>query len=272
MPGYLAPPTTIVSLNQSDLSEGIALAMPMTEPTKDMLPVDYSGRNISVTYASAKISPVNSALGWCRYFPDSVGDVIDFGSEAYLTSGEPFTISFIISPGSTSSNDAICKFKTSGSYGFLVIVSSLAGYGPLCFGQNAFGRIRVDDSGLLAILQNGLPHIGILAYGGGAATSASSYRCKVDGVEYPLVSSSTLGNPTNENLIGGQSGGNAYDGTIQNIVVWEREFDDNQMASHFLDSFGIYREEDVSEWLGAALSPPSSSLAPIYYQQCLAGM
>lgn len=259
MSSFIQPPPFISCLNKSSLSKDVCVAIPMSEPTKEMVPVDYAECKTTVTYNSAKIDPVGTAYGWGRNFLDSSGDFIDFGSVNYLTSGEPFTISVIISPGSTASNDCICKIKTNNTYGFYFMVSSLAGYGPLCFGFNGFGRVRVDDGSLLAILQNGLPHKAVLTYNGGTAGAAASYRCLVDGVEYPMTTSSSLGNPTNENTIGGQTSGNPYDGKAQNLVIWNRELQDEDIARHFFDPYMIYRDYSVIEWLAGSITPPTPS-------------
>jgi len=255
MTGFIQKPPDITQLGNHPISRGIIGAWPMTETSDAIAPRDVSGGGQHASYNGANIASVGGRYGSTKYFADSAGDALELGgsTKTYLDYTKPWSFSIVLQWNSygTTSYARLCNLKTSDAGGYIIFSTADVSYQYMSFG-NATNRFRVNAGSFRTLYQDGNPHLLTVTFDGVTKGSTSSYRVYLDGVSQVLVGTASHGTPTNENYIGGSpAGGNEWDGTLENIIVWDKKLTQAEVSLLAVDPYLPYRKFAINQWISA---------------------
>jgi len=261
MAGHIPKPLVVSGLSDHPLSDGIVGAFPMGE--------QFTGFGYTVFDASGYgndgviTGPMFTDIGHYGYnlnMGATVGNRVTLPSDVeYIDYSKSWTISFQMRLDSYhTSFPNIFQLKSSNNIylkSLQIFATLSASYTPITIGmKNGFAMRPTGWSINLGQMYNIT-----LVYIGGSITSVSSYAFFVDGVSYPLVVGSAVSNFGNVNDIGTFTGSShSFDGTMENLVIWDRALTHNEQSLLYHDPYVIYdRPVDINEWIGFITSPPT---------------
>ena len=166
---------------------------------------------------------------------DGTNDYMDFGTNTTINSTSAFSVSAWFDVDNISTTfPTICNLKTNLTKGFVISLSNTTGtnsiYNGVWFGSafNEFRGFATNNSTLSASLVSGFHHV-ILTYDGVDPLSSSSFTIYVDGVNYPIRTTSVgLGSYANANYIA--KGAYQFDGLIDEFAIFNTELTQREVT------------------------------------------
>jgi hypothetical protein len=204
---------------QGDLMNGNILLYHLNELSGNI--TDYSNNSINATTSGGVLYNQQGKIGGAVGF-DGIDDYLNLSSAQLISTNTPFTISMWFKSGGLSpSNDFDMLFstKTNQAQNWRFGITNYVGFSDITFGSNAnFISAKTGSVGLT----NNVWYSLIIVYNGTNPNSLTSYKLYLSGAEKSLSASSPYGVETGNTYIGRSSGGYYFNGSIDEVAVWNR--------------------------------------------------
>jgi len=215
---------------QSNLMNGNILLYHLNELSSNI--TDYSSNNITATSSGGVSYNQQGKLNGAVSF-DGIDDFLNLSSAQLISNNTPFTISMWFKSGGFSiANDFDMLFssKTNQAQNWRVGLSNHASFSDITFGSSSnFAYARTGSFGLTS---NRWYHL-VVIFNGSNSNSLTSYKLYLDGVEKSLSASAPFGAETGNTFIGRSSGGFYFNGTIDELSLWNRSLSSSEIADTY---------------------------------------
>jgi len=176
---------------------------------------------------------------------DGTDDQIDFGTDEFITSSAPFTISLWINPDTITGFLGVLSLKNIENDDFRVFISDHSSYKNISFGAGSGTFIRLKSD---AVISTTMQRIDIV-FDGVSSSAASSFKLYRNAVISTITTSDNFGVANQTNNVLGRQQVNRAPGIYDEFVISNYE----KTADYITDEYTNQNDPDnfgtSSEWI-----------------------